>query len=188
MSWYVRFLEAMQKNDPSLLHEDVSRDKQYGLGLSFQRFSRNFQRGSRNLDLDFRPAVTCPAGMCQVGFFRNGQPGFVEVIGPLDNLRTIRLVYPLFGSNPDAVLSGEVEKGRILSLALFQFLLSNALDVPKGSQDQAKILAPFKDLVSIAQKCGAISLNSVYKDRRIVVTTMNPDFWVNVEIMPLHWR
>jgi hypothetical protein len=194
MDWYTHFLAAMQKNDPQFLTEHLTPAERLaeavqpgriildlmgtndGLGLSFESFSRS-------LALDYQPAINCPPGMCRVGFLKEGQKGFVEIAGPFDDLRSIRLVFPLFGDNPREVLASESPSANLGGVLLLRRFLLAALSIPESEADRLDAAVPLDNLAPIARKCGAITLTAHYNGKTVLLNTVNPEFWVSVAVL-----
>jgi hypothetical protein len=196
LDWYTHFLAAMQKNDPQFLTERLTPAERLaeavepyrmilnlvgsgatGLGLKFKSFSRS-------LDLDYQPLINCPPGMCMVGFLKDGQKGFVEIGGPLDNLSSIRLVFPLFGDNPREVLSSKDPGAYLRGIGFLRRFLLAALDIPEGEADALDAVFPLEDLAPIARKCGAITLTARHNGKSVLLTSVDPDFWISAVILP----
>jgi hypothetical protein len=174
MTWYTRFLEAMQKNDPALLADPVVA-REEGLGFSLSWLAGTF-------GLKVLPAVTCPTGLCRIGTFQDGRPGFVEITGPADNLTSLRLVYPLFRTDPNGAIE-EVHAGPMSgSVNLLRRFIGGTLGYPDADFAGAVSLVPFDELLPVARKCHAVALAAVHGGRSFVLSTLNPEFWVSVEV------
>jgi hypothetical protein len=174
MTWYTRFLEAMQKNDPALL-ADPAVEREEGLGLNLSWLAGTF-------GLKVLPVVTCPPRLCRIGTFVDGRPGFVEITGPTDNLTSLRLVYPLFRADP----SGAIEEARAGptsgSVNLLRRFIAGTLGYPDAGPAGVGSLVPFDELLPMARKCRAVAFAAVHSGRSFVLSTLNPEFWVSVEV------
>jgi hypothetical protein len=177
MAWYLSFLEAMQKNDPAALADSAADyAKELGLGFGIPWVAKTF-------DLKFDPAATCPPGLCSVGTFRDGRPGYVEIAGPAENVLYLRLVFPLFQTGPDG---GLLDKGTGPGQGSIDFLrrfIVNTLDYPDSDPAVVGAKIPFDELPSILRKCHAFGVGlTAGTDRSVLLSTLNPDFWVSVEV------
>jgi hypothetical protein len=173
MNWYVSFLKAMRDGDPKSLQGDQLDDVFVGLRVDAARLSRA-------LNLELKPAVTCPFRICYVGSFRNGDPGFVELGGPAENLKFIRLVFPLLGQHPSAVLSS-VDSD---SYRHSEQRLSSLSAAVLGDAGAAASAVGADAVLPVARKCGTIDLLVTGNGNAFRLDTLNPDFWVNVVVFP----
>jgi hypothetical protein len=180
------FLDAAVRNEPMRLYHDFGTT---GTGLSFAEISRRWQ------DIEVLPAVNCPEGMCAVVQFKN-QAGFAEVVGPMSDLRNLRITFPLFG--PTAASRDENPEEYFKYAARGLMLLNSVVDSKAIDDRQAKKKEPQKKgppmdattaLLSkmrmMSLKCGAGFVNTRTDKRMVVMRTLNEKHWVTLEVMPL---
>ena len=176
MQSYTLLLDSLINNNPTRLYDYFKSAAMRSSGIGFDRLRQG-------LDMDFQPAVSCPPDMCMIGFFKDGQPGFVELVGPLTNLRSIRLAFPLFGAKPRDVLLGKSADEYKKRLSFLETFMLNALNLPKGSAPEQRLQLRLRNLLPMAKKCGVVPFVAADENNILFMTTLNPDFWVNVEVL-----
>jgi hypothetical protein len=180
-------LDSMMRNDPSRLYPDIGPGS---TGLSFADLARF-------LYVEFTPAVNCPDGLCAVGRFTD-RPGFIEVIGPMNDLRRVRITYPMLGpgrgslnDNPEEYIQYMALGMRILANATGDKSLDyNASKSKSAPPDSSK--SPAVQLLlgtrSMSLKCGAGFMRLPVGKRVVTVRTLNESNWVAIDIEPLPAR
>lgn len=135
--------------------------------LGNERIGLPFAEVMKGLPVTLEPVVNCPPGVCKVGGFQN-HPGYVELVGPPENPRAVRIVSP-------ALDGDRAQRHRELATILRN--VSDDKD-PATADDVAKVI-----LYSLSQ-CKAFSEQWGFATRIISLRTLNPDGWVSIDITP----
>ena len=179
---WIDFLNAMVRNDPMQLAPG-STGVSPSTGLSFDEIKRYW------LDIDALPAVNCPEGMCAIARFKD-HAGFAEVIGPMHDLRRVRIMFQLFG--PDFVSRDEnpeeYTKYMMLGLRLVSSVMLDKTAEARQAKKKTESLTPAAQLLTkmrvMSRKCGAGAVLAHVGKRSVIMRTLNDRGWVVIDAIP----
>lgn len=169
--------KAAEQNNPqflsSLVIKEYEADDQ-STGVSFDQVLQAL--GDTFI---FETGVNCPVDFCQVGKFRDGRIGYVEIIGPRDNLRKITALFPLFESE---TLS---RKGHIK--AVYTWLKLHMIDKKDKDEELSKkrqedISQHYLDFFHKFKECGVATNEYVHGNLHVRSNTVNEKGIIEITI------
>ena len=177
----------MIRNDPTSLYFDAGTT---GTGLSFDELSRR-------LPIEWLPAANCPDGMCAVGRLKNYE-GFIEAVGPMNDLRRARVTFPLFGPNfkipengtrPDTTSEEYLRYGALGLRLVANVIGDKALDdeLPKTTSrppSPGRAIQFLAHMRMMSMKCGAGSTGMALEKRHVWIRSLNEKYWVAIDVLP----
>jgi hypothetical protein len=180
-------VEAVIANDPRLMRRDeVSAIRMVPAGAPQTDLKLRNLLGGLSGTIQFEKAVNCAKLDCWVGHFTDNRPGFVEVIGPADNLQYARFTFRLFGNDPQGRVNGTDRNGYMLNMSLLFQVLSNVFDIDTKSEDWKTLSSDFLKAIlefrRAAMVCGGANLSLVKGKVAVQAYTMNPGDWGSIVI------
>lgn len=140
-----QFLDGLANDDPSIMAPVTAPD---GVGLTSEQLLLDV----RDL-FDWRPAVNCGPNDCLLGLL-SGDAGYVEIMGPLEDVRRVRLVVRLVRVDRPGPGDQEEINETARNLAVLMGIARNAL--PESAPAVARLLTEiprcfwFSDTQSVA--------------------------------------
>ncbi len=180
-------VEAVIANDPRLMRrDDVSAIRMVPSGAPQTEIRLKDLLGDLSSAIQFEKAVNCAKLDCWVGHFTDGRPGFVEIIGPADNLQYARLTFRLFGNDPQGRLNGQDLNGYAANMILLFQVLSNVFDIDLKPEELKAMSSDFLKAIMEFRRaaivCGGANLTLIQGKVVVQIYTMNPGDWGSIVI------